>query len=138
MSVYTIFILLVILRMHGTQCNDIISNIVFIRMFFTLFSNRIISFFYPLVWIVHKLQCFKKCQHCVRTDSGSRGGEGGQPNVYKPGQGKGGPKNSQTCADILYGWPLKRMAINWPCSSSLQQRYFTKEIYKVGLKLLWW
>ena len=25
--------------MYGTQCNDIILNIVFIRMFFTLFSN---------------------------------------------------------------------------------------------------
>ena len=31
--------------MYGRQCNDIISNIVFIRMFFTLFSNRMISFF---------------------------------------------------------------------------------------------
>ena len=31
--------------MCGTQWNDIISNIVFIRMFFTLFSNRMISFF---------------------------------------------------------------------------------------------
>ena len=26
--------------MYGMQCNDIISNIVFIRMFFTLFSNK--------------------------------------------------------------------------------------------------
>ena len=26
--------------MYGTQCNDIISNIVFIWMFFTLFSNK--------------------------------------------------------------------------------------------------
>ena len=26
--------------MYGTQCNDIMSNIVFIRMFFTLFSNK--------------------------------------------------------------------------------------------------
>ena len=31
--------------MYGTQCIDIISNIVFIQMFFTLFSNRMISFF---------------------------------------------------------------------------------------------
>ena len=30
--------------MYGMQCNNIISNIVFIPMFFTLFSNRI-SFF---------------------------------------------------------------------------------------------
>ena len=35
------------------------------------------------------------------------GGEGGgQPNVERPGQGEGGPKNPQICADILYGWPL--------------------------------
>ena len=34
------------------------------------------------------------------------GGGGGQPNVDRPGQGDGGPKNSQICADILYGWPL--------------------------------
>ena len=26
--------------MYGTQCKDIISNIAFIRMFFTLFSNK--------------------------------------------------------------------------------------------------
>ena len=31
-------------------------------------SIRMISFFYPSVWIVHKLQCFKECQPCVRTD----------------------------------------------------------------------
>ena len=28
---------------------------------------------------------------------------GGHPNVERPGQGEGGPKNSQICADILYG-----------------------------------
>ena len=26
--------------MYGTECNDIILNIVFIQMFFTLFSNK--------------------------------------------------------------------------------------------------
>ena len=31
--------------MYGMQCHDIILNIVFIRMFFKLFSNRMISFF---------------------------------------------------------------------------------------------
>ena len=30
-------------------------------------------------------------------------GEGGQPNVERPGQGEGVPQNSQICADILYG-----------------------------------
>ena len=33
--------------MYGTQYNDIISNIVLIRMFFTLFSNRMIFLFLP-------------------------------------------------------------------------------------------
>ena len=32
-----------------------------------------------------------------------RGGRGGQPNVDRPAQGEGGPKNSQICAGILYG-----------------------------------
>ena len=66
------------------------------------------DFFYPSVWILHKLQCFKQCQPCLRTDRGwGGGGRGdGQPNVDRPGQGDGGPKYSQICADILYGWPL--------------------------------
>ena len=38
-----------------------------------------------------------------------QGGGGGvqpiQPNVDRPGQRDGGPKNSQICADVLYGWP---------------------------------
>ena len=34
---------------------------------------------------------------------GGGGGGDGQPNVDRPGQGDGGPKNSQICADILYG-----------------------------------
>ena len=37
---------------------------------------------------------------------GEGGTGGGQPNVDRPGQGQGGPKNSQICADILYGWPF--------------------------------
>ena len=37
--------------------------------------------------------------------SARTGGGGGQPNVDRPGQGEGGRKNSQICADILYGWP---------------------------------
>ena len=86
--------------MCGTQCNDIISNIVFIRMFFTVLSNRMISFFYPSVRIVRKLQCFKKCQPCVRTDRGR--GEGWSTKSGQAWTGEGRPKNSQICADILY------------------------------------
>ena len=82
--------------MCGTQWNDIISNIVFIR---TLFSNRMISFF--------TLQCelFLSCSvsNNVSLVSARTGGGGGQPNVDRLGQGMVGGKNSQTCADILYG-----------------------------------
>ena len=43
---------------------------------------------------------------CARTGGGGWEG-GGQPNVDRPGLGEGGgsPKNSQICADILYGRP---------------------------------
>ena len=84
--------------MYGTQCNDIISNIVFIRMFFTLFSNRMISFF--------TLQCelFTSCNVSnIASLMEGKGGMDGQSNVERSGQGKGGPKNLHICADILYG-----------------------------------
>ena len=74
--------------MYETQCNDIISNMVFIRMFFTLFSNRMISFFI--------LQCelFTSCNVSNNASlvSAQTGGGGGQPNVDRPGQGEGVPK----------------------------------------------
>ena len=46
---------------------------------------------------------------------------GGQPNVDRSGQGEGGPKKSQICADILYGWPL--------CYSFLLLRTFYTSIF---------
>ena len=74
--------------MYETQCNNIISNMVFIRMFFTLFSNRMISFF--------TLQCelFTSCNVSNNASlvSARTGGGGGQPNVDRPGQGEGVPK----------------------------------------------
>ena len=83
--------------MHGTQCNDIISNIVFIRMFFTLFSNRMISFF--------TLQCelftssnVSNNTSLVSARTGEEGGGGGstnQPNVDRPGQREGVPEISK-------------------------------------------
>ena len=42
---------------------------------------------------------------CVHREGEGRGG-GWSPNVDRLGQGEEGPKNSQVCADILYGWPL--------------------------------
>ena len=81
--------------MCGTQWNDIISNIVFIR---TLFSNRMISFF--------TLQCelFLSCSVSNNASlvSARTGGGRDQPNVDRLGQGEVGGKNSQTCGDILY------------------------------------
>ena len=83
--------------MYGMQCNDIISNIIFIRVFFMLFSNRI--FF--------TLQCelFTSCNVSSSASlvSARTGGGGGQPNVDRPGQGEEGAKNSQICSDIRYG-----------------------------------
>ena len=72
--------------MYGTQCNDIISNIVFIRIFFTLFSKRMISFF--------TLQCelFTSCNVSNNASLVEGKGGDGQPNVERPGQGEGVPK----------------------------------------------
>ena len=86
--------------MYGTQCNDITSNIVFIRMFFTLFSNRMISFF------TLQYELFTSCNVSNNASlvSAWTGGEKGWST--KCGQawtGGGGHKNSQICADILYG-----------------------------------
>ena len=36
---------------------------------------------------------------------------GGQPNVDRPVEGGGGPKNSQICVDTLYGWPLRETVL---------------------------
>ena len=47
--------------MYGMQCNGIISNIVFIRMFFTLFSNKNnynkIRFFFQIIILEHFHLC---------------------------------------------------------------------------------
>ena len=75
--------------MYGTQCNDIISNIVFIRMFFTLFSNRMISFF--------TLQCELFSSDNVSNNASlvyaQTGGEGVVNQMYTGlEKGRGGPK----------------------------------------------
>ena len=76
-------------------------------------SIRMISFFYPSVWIVHKLECFKYIMPALCPFG--QGEEGGQPNVDRPRHGGvgGGPKNSQICMDILYGWPLRGKKCCW-------------------------
>ena len=63
-------------------------------------SIRMISFF--------TLQCelFTSCSVSNNASLVCPHGQGegfGQPNVDRPGEGEGGPKNSQICADILYG-----------------------------------
>ena len=90
--------------MYGTQCNDIISNIVFIRMFFTLFSNRMISFF--------TLQCELFSSRNVSSNASfvSARTEGkwgrGQRSVDRPGQGKeGSQKFPNLCGHPLWMAP---------------------------------
>ena len=74
--------------MCGTQWNDIISNVVFIGMFFTLFSNRIISFF----TLQYEFFLICNVSNNASLVSARTGGGGGQPNVDRLGQGeaKGG------------------------------------------------
>ena len=46
----------------------------------------------------------------IHKDVRTLGGGGGQPNVDRPGQGRGGgPKNSQIYVDTLSGWPLSSL-----------------------------
>ena len=88
--------------MYGTQCNDIISNIVFIRMFFTLFSNRMISFF--------TLHCelFTSCNVSNNASLVSTRTGGGGWSTKCGAAWTEGAKNSQICADILFDDPLIR------------------------------
>ena len=82
--------------MYETQCNDIISNIAFIRMFFTLFSNRMMSFF--------SLMCelFTSCNVSDNASLVSARTGGGEPNVDRPGQGEWGSQKFPN----LCGHPL--------------------------------
>ena len=80
--------------MYGTQCNDIISNIVFIRMFFMLFPNKKNYNKIRLTenWNTYLSSCnvcnFSGC--CVLTDNErGEGGGGGQTNVDRPGTREG-------------------------------------------------
>ena len=90
--------------MYGTQCKGIISNIVFIRMFFMLFSNRMISFFTLLC------ELFSSCNvsnnaSLVSARTEEKGGRG-QRNVDRPGQGKeGSQKFPNLCGHPLYVAP---------------------------------
>ena len=103
--------------MYGTQCNDTISNIVFIRMFCTLFSNRMIRFFSLFSVNCSQVAMFQIINNAslVSARTGGerrqrRGGGGvGVANQMWPGLDRWrgwGSKNFQICADIFYGWPL--------------------------------
>ena len=90
------------------QCNDIISNIVFIRMFFTLFSNRMISFF--------TLQCelFTSCNVSNNASlvSARTGGGGEQPNLDRPGQGEGGSQKFPNLCGNPFWMTLLQKGVN--------------------------
>ena len=85
--------------MYGTQCNDIILNIVFIRMFF-YFIFKQNQFYFTLQC---ELFTSRNVSNNANLLSARTEGGGGQPNMDRFGQGEGGCKNSQICADILYG-----------------------------------
>ena len=87
--------------MYRTQGNDIISNIIFIPMFFYVIFKQNDQFFLPFSVNYSEVAIFQimpaLCPH-------GRGEE--ERWSTKCGQawtGGGGPKNSQICADILYG-----------------------------------
>ena len=81
-------------------------------------------------WSVYfTLQCelFPSCNVSNNTSllsARTRGG-GGQPNVDRPGQREGDPKDSQICADILYGWPLCEK-----CLSFNSHQYYIPYLWK--------
>ena len=83
-----------------------------------VFRIRMISVFYPSVWIVQKLQCFKWCQPCVcRMGGGERVG---QANVDRPGQGKGGQKFPNLSRHPLWMNPSMTLKLG---------RYYKNEIF---------
>ena len=103
MSVYRIFILLVFNR----ECME--------RRVMTSFrmlpSLECFLRYFQTEWSVFfTLQCelFPSCNVSNNASLvfARTGGGGCQPNVDRPGQDEGGLKNSQICADILYGWPF--------------------------------
>ena len=93
--------------MYRTQCNDIISNIVFIRMFFALFSNRMISFFYPSVRIVQSVKSCNLSNNASLVSERTRG-DGGQTKVDRPGQGRGVPKILKFVRTSFMDDPLRK------------------------------
>ena len=94
--------------MYGMQCNDIISNIVFIRMFLKLFSNRMISFF--------TLQCelFTSCNVSNNASlvSARTVGGGEQPNLDRPGQGEGGSQKFPNLCGNPFWMTLLQKGVN--------------------------
>ena len=107
--------------MYGTQCNDTISNIVFIRMFCTLFSNRMIRFFSLFSVNCSQVAIFQIINNAslvsARTGGERRqrrgGGGGGQPNVARPGQveGVGVQKFPNLCGYLLWMTPYNSTEI---------------------------
>ena len=97
--------------MYGTQCIDIISNIVFIQMFFTLFSNRMISFF--------TLQCelFTSCNVSNNASVCTNRGRGRRRGSSKCGQvwtgGRGSQKVPNLCRHPLWMTPNVHACCIW-------------------------
>ena len=74
------------------------------NVFYVIFKQND-QFFLPF-----SVNCSNNCSSCNVSNNASlvsarTGGGDGHPNVDRPGQGEGDRKNSQICADILYGRP---------------------------------
>ena len=62
---------------------------------------------------------------CLHGQAEGEGGGSGQPNLDRPGQGEGGPKNSQICADILL-WMTP--SVNLLCMERVQKRAYLRKV----------
>ena len=91
--------------MYGTQCNDIILNIIFIRMFLALFSNRMISFFLPFSVNCSQVAMFQIMPALCPHEQEEGGGKGGGRWLAKCGQAWTGGGESQKFPDLC-GHPL--------------------------------
>ena len=78
------------------------------KCFYVIFKQND-QFFLPFSANLSQVAIFQMMPALCPHGQGDGGGgvrEDGQPNVDRPGQGEGGPKNSQISADIFYERPL--------------------------------
>ena len=76
--------------------------------FYRKWNNQSIFIWKAIFWVENLSvdAWYEFWKHLGTIHKGCSHIRGGQPNVDRPGQGEGGPKNSQISADILHGWSL--------------------------------